>query len=618
MKIVIFLGDGQMNKIKNLNVNYDFLLEQQKRDLYFRGLLTGKIQGPLTGKLSQDKPWLVHYTDEQIIKYYEAMASGVCDCSIFDYMLRENKEHLDDIALYYYGTKITYRELEKKADQFAASVLAKGIKPGDVVTVCMPNTPEAVYAFYGLNKIGVIANMIHPLSSANEIKNYLNEGHSKMLITIDSSLEKISSIINDTEVEDAIVVSPADSMPLPLRLGYKLKVGSPKVAHSGKFSTFKQFMKFGKGKKVVPYNYQGDETVVMLHTGGTTGDSKAACLSNKNFNAMVEQFKYNVDNFSRGDKMLTVMPVFHGFGLCSSLHLPLSYGVGCVLIPKLNAKDIGSIFKKYHPNHILGVPTLFKGIIGCGELQNEDLSYVKNIVSGGDLVKNSLEDRINQFFADRGAKVLLEKGYGLTEIVAGATFAVGDYNAYGSTGIPMIGTNLKLVKLGTDEEVSIGEMGEICLQGPTVMQGYYQNPEANIQTLQDNWLHTGDLGHCPEDQLYFYSRRGDMIISSGINVYPNVIEQVIEEHDAVSACVVVGVPDDYKGEIPKAYIVLKDNQEATEEIRNEINQLCIDNLNKYSVPKQFEYVDELPQTLLGKVTRRKLKEKAKVKIKIHN
>ena len=595
--------------IRNLKIN-----EEALRDLGLRSLLTGESQGPLTGKLSQDKPWLIYYTEDQIINYHNSMENGVCDCSIFDYMMRDNQAHLDDIALYYFGTKITYRELEEKSRQFATSVLAKGICPGDIVTVCMPNTPEAVYAFYGLNRIGVTANMIHPLSAENEIKDFLNEVHSKMLLTIDTSLDKVGNIIDDTEVENAIVVSPADSMPLPLKLGYKLTTPSPKFSDNNKFISFKQFMKEGKNKSLPSDDYPSERIAIMLHTGGTTGKSKAACLSDVNFNAMVEQFKYNIDNFSRGEKMLTVMPVFHGFGLCSSLHLPLSYGVGCILIPKLVAKDIGNIFKKYHPNHILGVPTLFKGIIGCKELENEDLSYVKNIVSGGDLVKHSLEQRINKFFADRGASVVLEKGYGLTEAVAGATFAAGDYNHYGSTGIPMLGTNLKLVRPGTNEEVYIGEMGEICLQGPTVMQEYYNSPLENEETLQNSWLHTGDLGNVEDGQLYFCSRRGDMIISSGVNVYPNVIEQVIEEHDAVSACAVIGVPDDYKGEIPKAYIVLKDDQGNMDQIQAQINELCVQNLNKYSVPREYEYVDELPQTLLGKVTRRHLREQAKTKV----
>lgn len=594
-------------EIKDLQIN-----EQALRDLYLKGLLTGEIQGPLTNKLSYDKPWLIHYSDEQILKYYQTIDSGVCDLSIYDYMMKDNRDHLGDVALYYFGNKITYRQLEKKANQFAASILAKGIKPGDIVTLIMPNTPEAVYAFYGLNKIGVIANMIHPLSSANEIRDFLNEAHSKLLVTIDTSFDKVDSIISDTEVKDAVVVSPSDSMPLPLKIGYQLTIGGPKLPDDKNYQKFSDFIKTGNKKNIRSYSYNPDDIAVMLHTGGTTGKSKAACLTNRNFNSMVEQFKYNINNFSRGEKMLTVMPVFHGFGLCSSLHLPLSYGVGCILIPKLEAKEIGKIFEKYHPNHILGVPTLFKGIIKCKDLKNADLSYVKNIVSGGDLVKNSLEDSINQFFAEHGAKVTLEKGYGLTEGVAGVTFAAGDYNHYGSNGIPMIGTNLKLVRPNTDEEVHIGEVGEICLQGPTIMSGYYEKPEENKKVLQDSWLHTGDLAHVEKGELYFDTRRGDMIISSGVNVYPNIIEQTLEESDNVSQCAVIGVPDSYKGEIPKAYVVLTEGEHDIDLVQEELIALCEQNLNHYSVPKQFEYVDKLPQTLLGKITRQGLKNQTAI------
>lgn len=593
-----------MQNVYNLQLN-----EEKLRDLYLWGLVTGELQGPPTGKLSQDKPWLKYYTKEQIKKYY------VPDMPIWEYMLSGNQKYLDDIALYYYGSTMTYRQLDDKINQFAASVLASGIKPQDVVTICMPNTPEAVIAFYALNKIGVVANMIHPLSSEKEIKNFLNEANSKMLLTIDSSLDKISKILSETKVAKTVVVSPADSMPLPLKIGYQLKAGIKKLPKNTNIESFKHFMKKGKGKKVKPYVHHRDDPAVQLHTGGTTGESKTVVLTNNNFNAMVEQFKYNLTNFERGDKMLTVMPVFHGFGLCSSLHLPLSFGVGCILIPKLEINSIDKIFDKYHPNHILGVPTLFKGILKNKKMANKDLSYVKNAVSGGDLVKNSLEDIINLFFAEHNAKVKLSKGYGLSEAVAGATFATADYNAYGSVGIPMIGTNLKLVKPGTEEEVSPGEIGEICIKGPTVMKEYYNDLVETKKALNDEWLHTGDLGCYWNDQLTFSTRKGNMIISSGVNVYPNIIEQVIEEHEAVSLCAVIGIPDEYKGEIPKAYIILKEDYVLDEQLREEIETLCKQNLNKYSVPKQYEYVEELPHTLLGKVSHTNLKNKELCKMR---
>lgn len=581
-------------------------LEKKQRDLYLRGLATGDIQGPSTGYLSIDKPWLQYYTEEQITNI------DVPKMSIYEYMMKNNRQHMNDTALYYFGNEISFKELEIRINQFMKSILSFGVKPGDIVTICMPNTPEAVIAFYALNRMGVIANMIHPLSAENNIKDFLNEAGSKLLITIDTSMDKVKNIIDDTNVEKAVVVSPSDSMPFLMKLGYNMKFGKTMLPEDKRFVSWKKFMREGNNTiKIKPLKFEENTAAVMLHTGGTTGKPKAAILTNENFNSMVEQFNSCTANFERGDKMLTVMPVFHGFGLCSSLHLPLSHGVGCVLIPKLEVKDIDKIFDKYHPNHILGVPTLFKGILKNEKMKNLDLSYVKNIVSGGDLVKDSLEDSINDFFKQHNAKVKLSKGYGLSEAVAGATFAADRYNSYGSVGIPMVGTNLKIVRPGTDEEVAQGEVGEICIKGSSIMKEYFDNESDTKKALIDGWLHTGDLGYYSKEdkQLYFSTRKGNMIISSGVNVYPNVIEEVIEAHEAVSMCAVVGVNDPYKGEIPKAFIVLNEGYSLDEELEKSIIELCQKNLDKYSMPKKFEYLEKLPQTLLGKVSHTALKEK---------
>lgn len=595
--------------IKDIDVNYE-----KMHDLYLRDLCVGKRQGSPTGKLSQDKPWLKYYSENQIMNF------EVPKITIYEYMMKNNKNCLFDDALFYFGKSFSYGELDNLVNKFASSVLENGIVAGDIVTVCMPNTPEAVIAFYALNKIGVIANMIHPLSGENEIKEFLNESNSKLLLTIDSSVEKVSNIIDDTSVEKTIVVSPSDSMPILTKIGYTLKFGKTKLPSDNKFVSWNSFIKEGRKNNNMGCPFKENNPAVMLHTGGTTGKSKAVVLTNENFNSMVEQFKNNTSNFERGEKMLTVMPVFHGFGLCSSLHLPLSLGVGCILIPKLEVKDIDKIFDKYHPNHILGVPTLFKGILKNENMNNKDLSYVKNIVSGGDLVKDSLEDTINEFFRNHNANVKLSKGYGLSEAVAGATFATGEYNSYGSVGIPMIGTDLKIVKPGTDYEISTEEIGEICIKGTSVMKEYYNNEEETKNTLIDGWLHTGDLGCYSKNknELYFSTRKGNMIISSGVNVYPNVIEEVIESHEAVAMCAVIGVKDAYSGEIPKAFVVLNEGYDLNQELEDSIQDLCKRNLNKYSVPKKYEYLEKLPQTLLGKVSHKDLRgyEQGNVLLKV--
>lgn len=598
-------------KIQKLDVN-----EQKMRDIYLRKLLLGEIQGPLTNIPNFDKEWLKYYSEEQIL------ADMPID-TLYNYMMKKNINNLDDIAIIYFDKKITFRKFDNQIEQCAKSLKAKGVKPNDIVTLCMPNTPEALVMFYALNRIGAIANMVHPLSSQNELKNFVQEVNSKMIITIDSSYKKIKNISNETNLEDIIVVSPSDSMPSPLKQIYNL-TKKEKIKYGKETISWKNFMKLGKGKEsIIDYPYEKNKVSVIIHTGGTTGKSKGVELTSDNFNSMVEQFILNESNFARGDKMLTVMPVFHGFGLCSSIHLPLSQGVALILIPKIDIKSIDKLMNKHKPNHILGVPTLFRGImntinkkIETGKLKDFDLSYLKYAVSGGDAVKEGFESEINNFFAKYGSQAKLAKGYGLSEAVAGATFAYADYNNSTTVGIPMVQTNIKIVKMGTDDEVENKVDGEICIQGPTVMKGYYNKPEETKNSLVDGWLHTGDVGHFEDGLLYFTQRKSNMIISSGVNVYPKEIEELIESHPAVSACAVIGIYHSYKNEVPKAYIVLKEGYSLTEDIKQEIEKMCKENLNRYSIPYDYEYCELLPQTLLGKISHSQLREQEKNKVKV--
>lgn len=599
-------------KIKNLTVN-----EEKLRDLHLRKLALGKIQGPPTGIPSIDKKFLIHYTEEQIM-------AEMPSTTIYNYMLEKNLDNLDDIAVIYFGKKYSYKKLKKQIDECAKSLQQRGIGVNDIVTICMPNTPEAVIMFYALNKIGAVASMIHPLSSENEIKEFLNEVNSKMVVTIDSSYSKITNIMDDTKLEDIVVVSPKDSMPFPLKQLYKFTKNNCKIIKNLKTVMWNDFIKFGrKIDKVNEHPYEKGKTSVIMHSGGTNGTPKGVELTDDNFNSMVEQFVLKADNFERGDRMLTIMPVFHGFGLCSSIHLPLSQGVTTILIPKISIKNIDKTLNKYKPNHLLGVPTLFNGIMSVinnkltnGKLKKFDLSYLKYAVSGGDAVKESFETEVNRFFSKCGSNAKLSKGYGLTEAVAGATFAYGEYNAADSVGIPMVKTNIKIVDIETGEEVSENIDGEICISGPTIMKAYYGRQNDTLGALKDGWLHTGDIGHIQNGILYFSQRKANMIISSGVNVYPRTIEEVIEKHPAVQQCAVIGIYHSYKNEVPKAFIVLKEGYDLTEEIKQEIKQLCDSNLNKYSIPYSYEYRKTLPQTLLGKVSHTMLKNEASnVKVK---
>ena len=599
----------EINELKEYREKLSKLSEEEevKRNIYLKKIQTGEIQGPPIGKLSLDKNWLKKYTDKEL-------SIKIPHMKIYDYMMKDNLNHFNDKAIVYFGKSITYKKLDKKINAFARSLKQDGIKKGDIITVCMPNTPEAIIAFYAINKIGAIANMIHPLSGQQEIKNYLREVNSKMIITIDSSYNKITNIADETNLQKIVLVSPADSMPIWTKMAYKFSQRKNKLTHDIRAISWDNFIKNGSNyNKEIEEEYEKNRTAVILHTGGTTGIPKGVELTDDNFNSMVEQFLQTANNFERNDRMLTIMPVFHGFGLCSSVHLPLSAGVMINLIPKLNSKKLDKLITKYKPNHIIGVPTLFKGIINNKKLKKVDLSFLKYVVSGGDLVKDSLENDINDFLKEHNSSAKLSKGYGLSEAVAGATFAYNGYNNPTSVGIPMVATNLKIVKSGTNIEVENGEIGEICLYGPSIMKGYYHNETETNSSIKNGWLHTGDLGYYENDSLYFAQRKGNMIISSGVNVYPSNIEEVIEKHDSVSACAVIGIYHPYKIQVPKAYIVLKEGYELTDELKKEIENLCKKNLNVYSVPYRYEFRDKLPQTLLGKINKKELEQGEKSK-----
>ena len=592
-----------------------------KRNLYLKGIHDGKILGPKTNIPDVDKDWLKNYSIDDIKN------CSVPQETIYSYILKNNIDNLDAVALSYFGKEYTYRDLfgdgmegTGLVGQCADALMKKGIKENDRVTIIMPSMPETYIMFWALNKIGAVASMVHPLKSENEIKRSINGVRSKMVLTIDSSYKKVKNIINSTtaKANDIIVASPEYSMPNTLKIGYKLSGKKEKLSKKDKFTTWDEFIKIGnKNNSLKPIPYTKDHSAVIMETGGTTGTPKGVVLTNENFNGMVEQFKVNAKNFQRGDKMLTIMPPFHGFGLCSSIHLPLTFGVTAVLVPRVNIKEVDKLISKNKINHILAVPTFFKGMMKVvnekeqkKKLKNFDLSNLKYAVSGGSLAKYGFEEEVDKFFEKHGAKIKLNKGYGLSEAVAGVTFADDSMKKENTVGIPMVDTDIKITDKTTGKELQNGEIGEICVNGPSVMKEYFNNPKATKETLKDGWLHTGDLGYFKDGELYFSERKGNMIISSGVNVYPNEIEQVIEQHPAVSACAVIGIYHPYKEEVPKAYVVLKPGYEMSEEINDEIKDLCHKNLDRYSMPASFEYREELPETLLGKISHTELKKEA--------
>ena len=539
-------------------------------------------------------PWLKYYQkDERKIK--------IEDISIYQLLEKSSIGREKNIAINYYGKQITYKDLLHKITQAARAFRSQGIRRGDVVTICMPNTPEALIAFYAINKIGAIANMIHPLSGEQEIKDYLTSTNSVMLIMIDICYEKVKNIIKETDVYIAFGYQVTQ--------GYKIK----KPRKSEEYVYWKDFIRKG-------LNYQGkedaattkDTPAVILHSGGTTGSPKGIVLTNGNFNALSEQAKIIFKHLEAGEKVLAIMPIFHGFGLGVSINAPLDLGCEVILIPQFNAKKFDKLLEKYKPNILFGVPTLYEALINTKN-DHLDLSMLKYIISGGDSLSPSLERRINVYLQNHKANITISQGYGMTESLAAVALAFGKANKPGSIGIPFPGNYIKIVKPETQDEVPYGEDGEICISGPTVMLGYLDNEKETNEMLQIHkdgliWLHTGDMGMMDEDGVIYYKQRiKRMIISSGYNVYPAYVEQIIEEHPAVLKCTVIGIPHPYKIEVPKAYIVLKNGYNPLT-VRKSIKDHCKKNLASYAIPYEFEYRKSLPKTLIGKVDFKKLQE----------
>lgn len=654
---------------------------------------------------SADMPWLKFYSKdkEKINIDFKSV-----NMSIYEYMKKGNINNPESIAIDYFDRQITFGEFLKLIDQYAASYKAQGVNSGDIVAVCMANTPEALISVYALNKLGAKVQLIHPLSSANEIKENLNKTQIKIAIALDSTYYKIKSIIDETLLEKIVVVSPKHSMPNKLQPLYEinkdleskkilLKIIKRKIKNGiflknririikrniekkirfnlepfkekekmklyqsqyelakeeseklkleiehlknkkvrltnedifyhevrdERFITLDEFL-LGDYDEVDNYSWQKDECAILLSTGGTSGKSKLAMLTNENFNSMLEQFLISFNRFQRGDSALAIMPLFHGFGLCSCLHLPLSFGVTVVMVPKFQAKDLYKLYKKKKPEYIIGVPAIFEAFKKDRRIGKKvGFSFVKLFVAGGDRLKESKEKEYNDYFTLHGAVTKIAKGYGLTEGVAGVTLATDEYNNPNSIGIPMCGNIIKIVKPGTTEEVPYGEEGEICLCGPTVMLGYYEDNVETRKTLIKHsdgktYLHTGDLGFMTDDGIIYYTQRlKRMIICNGYNIHSSQVESVVEELDFVDSCELIGKSHPSKGQIPIVYVVLKENVVATDALKAEIMDTLKSSVSAYALPtlEDIKFIKELPKTLLNKVAFTELENTQELGIK---
>ena len=559
--------------------------------------------------ISASAPWLAYYGSTPASIDYP-------DQTMYQLLAETAAKYPGQTAYIFQGKKTTFAQFMTRIDAAAKGLTAMGITKGDKVTICMPNSPQALDCFYALNRIGAIANMIHPLSAAQEIAFYLNFSKSKAILTLDQFYGKVASILPQLELPCAVLVAKiADELPFPLNLLFPLTKGGKHPLPDAGYTLWSDLIQMDAA---LPADEgKADDCAAILYSGGTTGTSKGIMLSSRNFNALgLQTIAASGFGSVAGMKMLSVMPVFHGFGLGIGIHTALIGGATCILVPQFSVKTYAQILRKQKPNLIPGVPTLFEALLRSPDLKNQDLSFLKGIFSGGDSLSPELKKKADAFLKSHGCAEQIREGYGTTECVTASCLTPKDYAREKSIGVPFPDTFYKIVTPGTKLEVEPGLEGEICISGPTVMLGYMDNPEETANTLQFHadgkcWLHTGDLGYMDADGfVYFRQRIKRMIITSGYNVYPSQLENIIDGHEKVLLSCCIGIPDAYRGQIIRAYVVPMPGVEPTEELKQEILDHCSRHIAKYALPRELVWRTELPKTLVGKVAYRVLEEEA--------
>lgn len=562
------------------------------------------------------KPWLKYYDEEGIPSNIDYP-----DCSMVDMVMQSAEKWPDNTAYIYYGHKVSYKNFVRKIEKTARALKNYGVKEGDRVTICMPNTPEGITMVYAVNMVGAICNMVHPLSSEKELEYYIKVAESKYVLVIDAVFDKIYKLRDTAGLERIIVVRPSDGLGfLKKKLYNTLHIKKVRLPlNDNRVVLWEDFI-------ANSYFYQGnyheerggDDLAVIMYSGGTTGAPKAVMLSNLNINAESICDGAMIRQVVPGATVLSILPLFHCFGLGVCIHTPLCRGMGCILIPAFSHKQFADIIKKNEPNFIVGVPTLFEALINT-KLKPDDLKSVTAVICGGDALNQTLRDKVNEFLKNHGSNAKIRVGYGLTEGSGAVCLSPENTFKDGIIGVPLPDMDFKITKNDTFKELNSGEEGEICISGPLVMMGYLGDDAETAQTirLHDDgklWLHTGDIGYLGDDGLiYFAQRLKRIIISSGYNIYPTHLESIINSHEAVLTSTVIGIDHHYKGQVPKAFVVLKPGYKPGKRLEREIRELLERNVPIYALPVAYEFRDKLPTTKIGKVAFRELEKEEKDK-----
>ena len=554
-----------------------------------------------TGYPSIDRPWLKYYSEE-------AINAPLPECTMYEYIWQHNREHLSDIALRYYGAKISYGQLFDSIKRAAAAFRAMGVKAGDIVTIMSMHTPETIAAIYGLNYLGAVANLVYMTLSPKEIVGTLGNTESKLLLILDAAVEKLDEIKAEIAVP-VVVLGVSDSMPAHMKLGYKLKARTPK--HD--YMTWKAFLARGDASALPAPASDHAAPAVIVYTSGTTGEPKGVVLNGDNLNSVAEQLCRTDRNYQRQDTVLMILPPFIIFG-ASMIHLGLYNGMDVILCIQLDNDAIGKLFDQYKPKRYVAGPMYLEGLVKHGK---GDMSGVVDITGGGDSITPEQEETFNAFLKAHGSPTQYMTGYGMSEVSAAVVLNLACANRRGSLGVPLPQTNVKLCDPETRREVPFGEIGEICFHTPGIMQGYYKNEEATAECVEYDddgrkWLHTGDLGCMDEDGFLFFKgriKRIHMILGSdgfAYKLFPQRIEEYLEEQEGIIMAAVIVREDAEVLHTANAFVVLEPTVEDADAYLERLREKMLRDVPEHLRPASIRPVSELPSTPSGKIDYRAL------------
>ena len=567
----------------------------------------------MTGYPSIDKPWLKYYNRNVV-------EDSIPDFTLYRFLWENNKEYPKDIAINYLGREITYKKTFDMIDQTTSAFRALGVQPGEIVTLALPSIPEALYCVYALNKIGAVANLIHPMPGQSEFVHMLNEVGTRVVVLFDGNYSIIGNAIAETTVQHAVVVSVASSLPIGLKFLYHMKKGCLTFGLGGKYQAWESFLKNGKGYSAEEYRKDNEMAAEITHTGGTTGEPKGVVCSDKNIVTMIWQIGHILE-VKRRDSQMAVLPPYVNYSLVNAMLEPITLGCTVILVPKYEPEKFWQYIEKYHPTYISSIPPYWEALLKTENKHKVSLADMRCPFYGGEAMDPHMEEAINDVILANGGPNKLAKGLGMTELVSAATLTPYNYNMISSAGIPFPRINCMIIDPESEEMLPYDREGEICFTGPTLMLGYYNNQAATDEVIQvhkdgQRWLHTGDLGYINEDGVLFVTGRIKRIMitrgKDGISakLFPDRVEKAVNMHPDVELCCVIGVPDEERIRKPKAMIVLKKDAKESDELKQSILEKCKAQLPEYMVPAEIEFRTDLPRTDRGKIDYRALEKEA--------